>query len=45
MVSYVYAGNNPLNRVDPDGEWWFLMTERLVPLLIMEPKSQPLLRW
>jgi RHS repeat-associated protein len=24
--AYVYVGNNPMNRVDPDGNWWFLVT-------------------
>ncbi len=24
--AYIYAGNNPMNRVDPDGNYWFLVT-------------------
>ena len=23
---YIYVGNNPTNSVDPDGNWWFLVT-------------------
>ena len=31
---FAYCGNNPINRIDPEGSWWLIIPAIIIPLFL-----------